>query len=170
MDSEPSKLTIHGRIFYWFGAFYSLSLLTQAVLMILVQSMLLKVALDNRPPSGIRNGLEHAPFSAYSHEGVIQQFLSGKRPYQFWQWPTPRPYVLHCLSYPPDSNVMVAYMYGQVLLFPALPDPLPFPRSRFPPSHLRFDSIHILPRLRRSRHRSHPPSPSDFEKPTGTVV
>jgi solute carrier family 66, member 2 len=60
--------------------------------MILVQSILLKVALDNRPPSGTRHGLEHAPFSAYSREGIIQQLLSGKRPYQFWQWPTSRPY------------------------------------------------------------------------------
>lgn len=90
---DALELTLRCRIFYWFGAYYSFSLLIQAVLMILVQSILLKVALDNRPASGMREGLEHAPFSAYNQEGILHQLLSGKRPYQFWQWPTARPYV-----------------------------------------------------------------------------
>ncbi|KAF7504780.1 hypothetical protein GJ744_001713 [Endocarpon pusillum] len=42
------------KILYWFGEYYSLSLLTQAILMLFVQSILLKVALDNRPPIGMR--------------------------------------------------------------------------------------------------------------------
>ena len=79
------------RIFYWFGARYSLSLLAQALLMIVVQSILLKVSLDNRPPPGARGGLQHAPFSAHNEEGLLQQLLAGKRPYQFWQWPSKRP-------------------------------------------------------------------------------
>lgn len=76
--------------------------------MIFVQSLLLKVALDNRPPIGIRGGLEHAPFSAHSHEGFISQILSGKRPYQFWQWPTSRPYVVGFFSTSAGFNVLIA--------------------------------------------------------------
>jgi hypothetical protein len=67
--------------------------------MIFVQTILLKVALDNRPPTGMRAGLEHAPFSAHGREGVLQQMLAGKRPYQFWQWPTSRPYVSGLVHY-----------------------------------------------------------------------
>ena len=76
--------------------------------MILVQSILLKVALDNRPPTGMRAGLQHMPFSAYSHEGFIQQILSGKRPYQFWQWPTSGPYVVGFFSTSATFNVLIA--------------------------------------------------------------
>ena len=39
--------------------------------MIGVQLILLKVALDNKPPSGAKDGLEHAPFSGYSMEGTL---------------------------------------------------------------------------------------------------
>ena len=37
------------KIFYWPGARYDLALLAQASIMVVVQSVLLKVALDNRP-------------------------------------------------------------------------------------------------------------------------
>ena len=78
------------KIFYWFGAYYSLTLLFQAVLMIGVQMVLLKVALDNRPVIGGKGGLEHTPFSAVASQGS----LLGSRPYNFWQWRTSRPYDL----------------------------------------------------------------------------
>jgi len=52
--------------------------------MIIVQSAMLKVALDNRPPTGGRNGIEHAPFS-----GVDSTAAS--RPYEFWQWKNDKP-------------------------------------------------------------------------------
>lgn len=55
--------------------------------MIGVQVVLLKVALDNRPSAGARNGIEHAPFSdAKSGKGFA-------RPYDFWQWNNAKPYV-----------------------------------------------------------------------------
>lgn len=77
------------RVFYWFGAYYSMSLLLQAVIMIGVQLTLLKVALDNRPAPGMKNGIEHAPFSNSGPE-----FDDGfSRPYNFWQWRSVRPYV-----------------------------------------------------------------------------
>jgi solute carrier family 66, member 2 len=59
--------------------------------MIAVQLILLKVALDNRPPIGAKHGLEHAPFSEYSTDGTLQLLLSGRRPYDFWQWANSRP-------------------------------------------------------------------------------
>ncbi|KAF1830192.1 PQ loop repeat protein [Decorospora gaudefroyi] len=62
------------KTFYWFGAHYSTSLLTQALLMILVHLLLLHVALTHRPPP------PHLPFQ------------HATRPYDFWQWRAPRPY------------------------------------------------------------------------------
>jgi hypothetical protein len=59
--------------------------------MIVMQLMLLKVALDNRPPIGAKHGLEHAPFSQYAATGTVQSLLSGRRPYDFWQWTKARP-------------------------------------------------------------------------------
>jgi hypothetical protein len=88
-----SILTEAYRIFYWFGAYYSSSLLLQACLMIVMQLMLLKVALDNRPPIGAKYGLEHAPFSQYAAPRTLQSLLSGQRPYDFWQWTNARPLV-----------------------------------------------------------------------------
>ena len=65
----------------------------QACIMIVVQIILLKVALDNRPPIGARHGLEHAPFSDYSADGTLQSLFSGRRPCDFWQWTNARPLV-----------------------------------------------------------------------------
>jgi hypothetical protein len=58
--------------------------LTQAVVMIVVQMTMLKVALDNRPSPGGLNGIEHAPFSGGSDSGF-------SRPYEFWQWKNTKP-------------------------------------------------------------------------------
>ncbi|KAK2748497.1 hypothetical protein FQN57_000630 [Myotisia sp. PD_48] len=57
--------------------------------MIFVQGILLKIALDNRPPPSSKNGIEHIPFSSHgsgAHSGGYA------RPYGFWQWRTTRPY------------------------------------------------------------------------------
>ena len=78
------------KVFYWFGTYYSTSLLLQACLMIIVQLILLKVALDNRAPIGMRDGLEHKPFSEYRVEDSLQDLLSGKRPFDFWRWGSSR--------------------------------------------------------------------------------
>lgn len=80
------KTYISQRVFYWFGAYYDKSLLAQASLMIVVQLILLKVALDNRAPTGIRDGVHHTPFHGYSAEDGLRDLLSGKRPFDFWQW------------------------------------------------------------------------------------
>lgn len=82
-------MTFGHRVFYWFGDYYSLSLLTQAIIMIAVQMVLLKVALDNRPLAGAKNGVEHVPFSNVDSE------KTGARPYDFWQWKSAKPYVSH---------------------------------------------------------------------------
>jgi hypothetical protein len=52
--------------------------------MIVVQSVLLKVALDNRPSAGGRHGIEHAPFSGAGSDAPT-------RPYEFWQWKNDKP-------------------------------------------------------------------------------
>ncbi|CAG7962875.1 unnamed protein product [Penicillium nalgiovense] len=76
------------KIFYWFGEYYSGTLLTQAIVMIVVQMTMLKVALDNRPSAGVRNGIEHTPFSGGNPDGSS----SSLRPYEFWQWKATKPY------------------------------------------------------------------------------
>ncbi|KAA8643061.1 PQ-loop repeat-containing protein [Aspergillus tanneri] len=75
------------KVFYWFGDYYSLALLVQAIIMIGVQMVLLKVALDNRPSPGARDGVEHVPFSSENSDGF-------SRPYGFWQWKSAKPYWL----------------------------------------------------------------------------
>ncbi|EXJ93530.1 alpha 1,3-glucosidase [Capronia coronata CBS 617.96] len=80
------------KVFYWFGAYYDKALLLQAALMIVVQLILLKVALDNRAPTGARDGPEHTPFHGYTAEDGLRDLLSGRRPYDFWQWSNPKSY------------------------------------------------------------------------------
>ncbi|KAH7067883.1 hypothetical protein FB567DRAFT_541398 [Paraphoma chrysanthemicola] len=66
------------KVYYWFGAHFSTSLLVQALLMIGVHLLCLHVALTNRPPAS------HLPFQVHEQPW--------KRPYEFWQWRQPRPY------------------------------------------------------------------------------
>ncbi|PWY79622.1 PQ loop repeat protein [Aspergillus heteromorphus CBS 117.55] len=94
------------KVFYWFGAYYSLSLLIQAVIMIGVQMVLLKVALDNRPPPGVKNSVEHVPFSSVDNSG-------GGRPYEFWQWKSAKPYWL-----------FLAYMIGALTFIQIILPPI----------------------------------------------
>ncbi|KAJ5280290.1 hypothetical protein N7478_005662 [Penicillium angulare] len=91
------------KVFYWWGEYYSNALLAQAVVMIGTQLVLLKVALDNRPKSGV----EHTPFSGAGAGGF-------PRPYAFWQWRNTQPYwmtmvyfvaVLFVLHITPLSNI-----------------------------------------------------------------
>ena len=62
--------------------------------MVVMQTILLKVALDNRPSSGAKGGVEHSPFSSVSRGGFMDQILSGQRPFNFWRWNTAKPYFL----------------------------------------------------------------------------
>jgi solute carrier family 66, member 2 len=97
-------------VFYWFGAYYDKSLLVQAGLMVVVQLILLKVALDNRAPVGEKGGVGHQPFQGYTHnapgqKGMLWDFLmEGRRPFGFWQWNTSKPYVLCQLGENQDSG------------------------------------------------------------------
>ncbi|KAA6413598.1 MAG: pq loop repeat protein [Lasallia pustulata] len=74
------------KIFYWPGARYDLSLLLQAVVMLAMQLVLLKVALDNRP--GWRGELAGAPFQA----GTKNAAGARQRLWGFWRWRSQRPY------------------------------------------------------------------------------
>ncbi|KAF2021247.1 hypothetical protein BU24DRAFT_17795 [Aaosphaeria arxii CBS 175.79] len=66
------------KVYYWFGARFSTSLLVQAVLMIGVHLLLLHVALTHRPP------FQTHPFA---HAAQPKP-----RPYSFWQWRSTKPY------------------------------------------------------------------------------
>ncbi|KIM99631.1 hypothetical protein OIDMADRAFT_200780 [Oidiodendron maius Zn] len=80
------------RVFYYPGAKYDTSLLIQSLIMIVMQLMLLKVALDHRPSTS-RGGEASTPFAA--HKDGDWGF---QRPYNFWQWRSHKPY-WHFLLY-----------------------------------------------------------------------
>ncbi|KAF2140201.1 uncharacterized protein K452DRAFT_230986 [Aplosporella prunicola CBS 121167] len=112
------------KIFYWFGAHFALSLLTQAILMIIMQCLLLHVALTHRPPSAAH----HTPFAP----------APAPRPYNFWQWRPHRTYwvflayftgglfVLHILISPTSSFPAYTNMLGYLGL--AIEATLPLPQ------------------------------------------
>lgn len=88
------------KIFYWPGARYDTALLVQAGVMVVVQAVLLKVALDNRPRGGRDGGV---PF---------KDLDSGKRPGKFWRWRDQRPY-WECVG-----GLVLVLMVLQTLLRP----------------------------------------------------
>ncbi|KAL7903602.1 hypothetical protein HDV63DRAFT_364626 [Trichoderma sp. SZMC 28014] len=73
------------RIFYWPGARFDSSLLIQSLIMVVMQVALLKIALDHRPAPSNKGGEAGLPFA--TAEGLFSQ-----RPYNFWQWRSPKPY------------------------------------------------------------------------------
>ncbi|TVY40121.1 PQ-loop repeat-containing protein [Lachnellula subtilissima] len=75
------------RVFYYPGAKFDTSLLIQSFIMIAIQLVLLKVALDHRPGPSSKGGDAATPFAG-SREGE----LGVSRPYNFWQWRSPKPY------------------------------------------------------------------------------
>lgn len=79
-------LTNETRVFYYPGARFDTSLLIQALIMIAIQLVLLKVALDHRPSPSSKGGEAAMPFAA-SREGD----LGVPRPFHFWQWRSPKP-------------------------------------------------------------------------------
>jgi hypothetical protein len=70
---------LFSRIFYYPGAKYDAALLVQSIIMVAMQVVLLKVALDHRPSKGVDAA---TPF-ARVHET--------QRPFDFWQWRSPKP-------------------------------------------------------------------------------
>ncbi|PHH71282.1 hypothetical protein CDD80_5391 [Ophiocordyceps camponoti-rufipedis] len=73
------------RIFYWHGARFDTSLLLQSLIMVGMQLVLLKIALDNRPGPSSKGGESSLPFQQ-------ENLLSIQRPFDFWQWRSPKPY------------------------------------------------------------------------------
>jgi hypothetical protein len=62
------------------------SLLLQAIIMVGMQIVLLKIALDHRLPPSSKGGEAALPFVG------AQDPVSGwQRPYDFWQWRSPKP-------------------------------------------------------------------------------
>ncbi|KAG5916728.1 hypothetical protein E4U42_007528 [Claviceps africana] len=82
------------RIFYWPGAKFESSLLAQSLIMVVVQVILLKIALEYRPLPATKGGEGSVPFSGLNGAGP----LSISRPYNFWQWRSHKPY-WHFLLY-----------------------------------------------------------------------
>ncbi|CAZ83424.1 unnamed protein product [Tuber melanosporum] len=82
------------RCFYWLGADFETSLLIQSIIMIFVQLLLLKVALDYRPPSypPLSPPTPTASPTSTSHSPPFPPYPPAPRPYNFWQWPTQKPY------------------------------------------------------------------------------
>ncbi|KAJ9148355.1 PQ-loop repeat-containing protein 1 [Pleurostoma richardsiae] len=75
------------RVFYYPGARFDTALLIQSFVMIAMQIVLLKVALDHRPPPTSKGGDAAAPFA-----GAQDGKWEVQRPYNFWQWRSPKPY------------------------------------------------------------------------------
>lgn len=74
------------RVFYYPGARFDTALLIQSFLMIIMQVLLLKIALDHRAPPASKGGEAALPFA-----GVQDGAWEAKRPYGFWQWRSPKP-------------------------------------------------------------------------------
>jgi hypothetical protein len=76
------------RIFYYPGSRFDTALLLQSFVMIAIQLVLLKTALDHRPPPSSKGGDGANPFA-----GALDGPWDKARPYNFWQWRSPKPYV-----------------------------------------------------------------------------
>ncbi|PHH70026.1 hypothetical protein CDD83_5536 [Cordyceps sp. RAO-2017] len=60
----------------------------QSLIMVGMQVVLLKIALDHRPGPSSKGGEASLPFAGAQQDNV----LSAQRPYNFWQWRSPKPY------------------------------------------------------------------------------
>ncbi|KFG77683.1 PQ loop repeat protein [Metarhizium anisopliae] len=82
------------RIFYWPGSRFDASLLVQSFIMVVVQLILLKIALEHRPLPATKGGEGSMPFSGLERGSPFDI----QRPYNFWQWRSHKPY-WHFLLY-----------------------------------------------------------------------
>ncbi|KAL2134247.1 hypothetical protein VTI74DRAFT_680 [Chaetomium olivicolor] len=71
------------RIFYYPGAKFDNALLIQSLVMVAMQLVLLKIALEHRPAPYSRGGDAAVPFARVNET---------QRPFDFWQWRSPKPY------------------------------------------------------------------------------
>jgi len=97
------------RVFYYPGAKFDTSLLIQSFIMIVIQLVLLKVALDHRPSPSSKGGEASLPFV-----GAREGELGVSRPYNFWQWRSPKPYWQFLL-----------YLFIGLIVFELLLSPIP---------------------------------------------
>lgn len=109
----------HDRIFYYPGARFDSALLIQSFLMVIMQVLLLKIALDHRPGPASKGGDAALPFAGAAKEG----FWERPRPYSFWQWRSPKPYVyissrrFYLSSQDGPLTKTRSYRYWQFLLY-----------------------------------------------------
>lgn len=106
------------KLFYWVTVHYSLTLLAQAILTVIVQVILLHVSLENR--SFVSTNV---PF-----EGEISSSSSiVKRPYNFWRWRSSTKYWRFLAYY------TAALAFAQVLIAPffAHADPTSYKETAF---------------------------------------
>lgn len=68
--------------------------------MVIMQLLLLKIALDHRPGPASKGGDSALPFAGASRDG----FFERPRPYQFWQWRSPKPYVVVTYTAPGETD------------------------------------------------------------------
>lgn len=135
--------------------------------MIVVQLILLKVALDNRSPTGARDGLEHTPFHGYTAEDGLKDLLSGRRPYDFWQWNNSKSYVK---GFGPLVSMCVLMSGLQILPVSGL---FRFGTARRPclaPVCVPIAGVHLLPWLPGIGHRGDLTGASDNQEPQSAVL
>ncbi|KAK4157625.1 hypothetical protein C8A00DRAFT_40051 [Chaetomidium leptoderma] len=77
------------RIFYYPGARFDNALLIQSSVMVAMQAILLKIALEHRPAPFSKGGDAAVPFARANET---------QRPFNFWQWRSPKPYWQFLLS------------------------------------------------------------------------
>ncbi|KAF2153490.1 PQ loop repeat protein [Myriangium duriaei CBS 260.36] len=94
------------KIFWWFNAPYDTTLFIQALIMINVQLLLLHVALTHRAPPAAKLA---TPFEDLSH----------RRPYDFWQWRSTRPY-WSFLGYYTAALLVLQVLFARNALYTSL--------------------------------------------------
>ncbi|KAK0392424.1 hypothetical protein NLU13_1919 [Sarocladium strictum] len=95
------------RIAYWPGARFDTALLIQSIIMVGMQVVLLRIALDHRPGPSTKGGEAATPFA-----GAQEGSWMAQRPYNFWQWRSPKPY-WQFLGY-----VVAGLIVAEILLTP----------------------------------------------------
>ncbi|KAH6686256.1 PQ loop repeat protein [Plectosphaerella plurivora] len=101
------------KLFYWPEAHFDNSLLIQAIIMIVVQVILLKIALDHRLPPSSKGGEAAVPFALAGQEEEY------RRPFDFWQWRTPKPYWHALFYFVIGLFVIELFLVGNVPLYEA---------------------------------------------------
>lgn len=73
------------KVYFWISRRYEMSLFIQAIVMICVQLVLLKLALQHRPRQWAHGPLDRDPDTNTNKDEI-------KRPFDFWRWEKEQPY------------------------------------------------------------------------------